>query len=324
MKQIKAGVISPAGNVLKVFPKRREEGIKNLKDLGVETVFTKDAVRFNDSLSKSVKERIKEINEMIDMNPDIIFASIGGYNSIQILDHINYRKIKENNITFCGFSDITSLLLAVYKETKQEVLYGPVYTVNFCDYGGVDSYTWNSLQSVLEGKRMKLEPSTYSMNEFIDWKDLEEKVIIKNQTKKSNDWKVIKEGKAEGKLLGGNLTTFLLLMGTKYLDVKDFKDKILFFEECELGMDEFTSHLESLRLRGVLNEVKGIIIGKFDTDEMNENVEEFLKDYFKDYKIPICCNIDFGHVFPIMTIPIGRDAIIECKKGKINFELLER
>ena len=44
----------------------------------------------------------------------------------------------------------------------------------------------------------------------------------------------------------------------------------------------------------------------------------------KEYNLPIVCNMDFGHVFPIMTLPIGREAIIECKKGTINFELMER
>ena len=324
MKSWKAGVISPASNVLKVFPNRREVGIKNLEELGMKVVFTKNAIRYNNSSKQSVKERIEEINEMISLSPDIIFSSLGGYTSIQILDKINYSKIKENNIVFCGFSDITALLLAIYKKTKQEVLYGPVYTVNLCDYGGVDSYTKDSLLSVLEGKRVEVKPSTYAITEFIDWKDLEEKEIIKKQTKKENDWKIIKEGKVQGKLIGGNLTTILLILGTKYLNKNDFKDTILFLEDCETNIDEFCSYLESLRLKGVLKNVKGILFGKFDSKEMNDKIEEFLKDYFEDYKIPIICNLDFGHVFPIMTLPIGREAILECKKETIHLELLEK
>lgn len=324
MKKRKIGMISPAYNLLPVFPKRREEGKKNLEEIGIEPVFLKNAVRDYSVSKKGVKERVKEINEMVKQDVDCIMATMGGFTSIQTLDDIDYETIKEKKISFCGFSDITSLLLACYTKTGNEMYYGPVYTVNMCDYGGVDSYTRDSLLECLEGKKMELKPSSYYMPEFIDWADLEHEVRIKKQVKKNNDWKYLQEGTCKGKLIGGNLQTFLLLIGTEYLPKESFKDKILFIEECEMNMDEFCSHLESLRLNGILDSVKGILIGKFDTPEMNEGIEEFVKDYFKDYKKPVVYNMDFGHVFPICTLPIGREATVECKDKKIKIELSER
>lgn len=324
MKKKKIGIISPAYNLLPIFPKRREEGKKNLKDMGCEAVFLKNAVRDYSTSHKAVEIRVKEINDMVEKNVDCVMASMGGFTSIQTLDKIDYKTIKKQKTIFCGFSDITSVLLACYTKTGVEMLYGPVYTVNMCDYGGVDSYTKNSFLDVLEGKKMELKPSPYYMPEFIDWADLEKKVRIKKQVKKDNDWKVLKLGTCKGKLIGGNLQTFLLLIGTEYLPVNSFKGKILFIEECEMNMDEFCSHLESLRLHGILDSVKGILIGKFDTPEMNENVGEFLKDYFKGYEKPIIYNMDFGHVYPIMTLPIGREATVDCTDKDIKIELAER
>ena len=72
------------------------------------------------------------------------------------------------------------------------------------------------------------------------------------------------------------------------------------------------------------DDVTGIILGKFDLPEMNNEIEAFLNDYFKDYDKPVVCNIDFGHVFPILTLPIGRDANLECTDKKIKIELEER
>ena len=34
----------------------------------------------------------------------------------------------------------------------------------------------------------------------------------------------------------------------------------------------------------------------------------------KDLNIPVACNLDFGHVFPILTLPIGRNASLECNE----------
>lgn len=320
----KVGIISPAVNVMGIFPNRTKTGIHNLEELGMEVVFSKDYQRINDCTKKSVYSRVKEINEIIQKDVDVVFASMGGYTSIQTLDEIDYEIIKKKHITFCGFSDITALLLAIYTKTKQEVLYGPVYTVNLCDYGGVDNYTKKSLLNALEGKKMELRPSSYAITEFIDWKDLEKEEKIKKQEKKEDDWKIIKEGKAKGKLIGGNLATILLILGTEYLKAEEFDESILFLEDCETNISEFCSYLESLRLKGVLSRVKGILIGKFDSKEVNEEVELFLKDYMKDYDIPVICNMDFGHVFPILTLPIGREAMVECKKNKIKIEINEK
>lgn len=324
MKKYKVGIISPSNNFLETFPNRQKEGIKNLNDINIDVVFSKNAIRNNDYTKKSIEERLEEFNEILDANLDVIIASMGGYTSIQILDKIDYEKIKNKDTIICGFSDITALLLAIYVKTKKEVLYGPVYTVNLCDYGGIDEYTKNSLLDNIEGKEIEYKPSKYIINEYIDWEELEKNRIVKKQQNKNNDWIIIKEGNAKGKLIGGNLPTLLLILGTEYLPIEEFNDRILFLETCDTNILEFCSYLESLRLKGVLDRVKAIMFGKFDTDEMNDSIKDFLTDYMKEYNIPIICNMDFGHVFPILTLPIGREATIDCTNEKIKFKVKKR
>ncbi len=321
---MKIGIISPSNNVLKVFPNRRITGLENLKMIGASTCFSKNAIRYNDSSSKSVKERLDEFNEIMDSNVDLIMASIGGYTSIQLLDKLDYDKIKKKKLKICGFSDITAILLSIYTKTRLEMLYGPVFTVNLCDYGGVDSYTKEGLLNALGGNKFICKPSDYSIKEFIDWKDLEESKIIKKKELKENDWKIVNKGKGKGKLIGGNLATMLLILGTEYLPIDEFKDSILFLEECNTNILKFTSYLESLKLKGIFNIVNGVIFGKFDSDDMNNNIEEFLKEYFNDYNIPVACNLDFGHVFPIFTIPIGRNATLECEDKSVYLEIEDK
>ena len=324
MKKLKVGIISPSNNFLGVFPKRTSVGIENTKKIGMDLVFSENAFRKNNYTEVSVRERIKEINDFLDSDIDMLLASIGGHTSIQVLDKIDYSKICKKHILICGFSDITALLIAAHVKTGAEMLYGPVYTVNLCDYGGIDEYTKNSLLDCISGKEITYEPSRYSINEYIDWGELEKKEIIKKRKKKQNDWIVINSGMAKGKLIGGNLKTLLLLLGTKYLPIKELDNKILFLEDCNTNILEFCSHLESLRLKGVFKRVNGIVFGKFDTDSMNNEIKQFLMDYMKKYNIPVICNVDFGHVFPILTLPIGREAVLKCNQTEIKFKISKR
>lgn len=320
-KYKKIGIFSPAANFLKFFPNRRKTGINNLKNIGFEAVFAINAIRENNYTKFSVQERLAELNELLNRDLDLIIASTGGYNSIQLLDQIDYDRIKNNKITFCGFSDITALLLAIYTKTGNTVLYGPTYSVNFCDYGGIDEYTKNSFINCYSRKSTKYYPSKYIIDEFIDWKELESSVKIKEKKFINNQWKVVKSGKCAGKLLGGNIATLLLILGSEYLPIEIFDDKILFLEDCTTDAEELCSYLESLRIKGVFNRVRAVMFGKFQTEKMNSIIYDVLSDYFSDYNKPVICNMDFGHVYPILTLPIGEIAKLSCENNEINLEV---
>lgn len=318
----KIGIISPSNNVLSYFPIRNKTGIKNLKQIGFEPVFSKNAIRENNYTKSSILERVQEINELINQDIDLIIASIGGYLSVQLLNLIDYEMIKKKQITFCGSSDITALLLAIYVKTNLIMLYGPTYTVNLSDYNEIDEYTKDSLLKCYMHENFKYLPSPYIINEFIDWNELEIAPKIKNRIKKSDDWHIIKNGRCKGKLIGGNLSTILLILGTEYLPVDTFDNSILFLEDCETNINEFCSYMECMKLNGVFDKVNGIIVGKFDTDEMNQNIDNYLRDYFQNYDIPIASNLDFGHIFPCFTLPIGATAKLDCSSNEINFNVM--
>lgn len=311
-KDNRIGIISPSNNLITYYPNRNKQGIKNMKEIGFEVIFAHNAYRVNNYTKESIKERIDEINQLMDENIQLLLASIGGYLSIQLLDSINYNKMCEKKITICGSSDITAILLAAYVKTNMIMLYGPTYTVNFCDYEGISDYIKDSFINCFLRQDFSYTYSPYCVDEFIDWKELELSPRGKHISKKNNDWKIINKGSCFGKLIGGNLSTMLLILGTEYLPIDIFKDKILFIEDCETNINEFCSYLECLRLNGVFDMVNGIIFGKFDTNDMNNQIEKLLHDYFSNYQFPIICNLDFGHINPMFTIPIGANAEIIC------------
>ena len=120
-------------------------------------------------------------------------------------------------------------------------------------------------------------------------------------------------GKANGTLVGGNLGTFNLLLGTKFRPAFE-KDTILFIEDTE-GSDiaDFTRNFQALIQQPDFENVKGILIGRFQKNSKvsREQLEFMVKRFEKDLKgIPVTANLDFGHSTPLLTIPVGGQAII--------------
>lgn len=125
----------------------------------------------------------------------------GGFNCNSVFDYLDFNIIKDNPKIICGYSDPTSLINIIYAKTGLVTFHGP----NF-----------KSLSSI---------ETDYGNKEVI--KRFFDKDLKLGQD--SNEFKVIKEGKAEGILVGGNLSLFSNLITGKY--TVDTKGKILFIED---------------------------------------------------------------------------------------------
>ena len=121
-----------------------------------------------------------------------------------------------------------------------------------------------------------------------------------------------KRGKTKAEIIGGNLSSILTILGTEYLPIEVFDNKILFLEDVNISIGEFDSLMQALRLRGIFKNIKGLIIGKFVEVFFFLIINYFLNEFFKEEKFPILYNVDLGHTNPKITIPIGAIAEIEC------------
>ena len=81
------------------------------------------------------EERLADLHDMF-RNPDIkaVFCIRGGYGSAHLLDAIDYDLIRRNPKIFLGYSDITSLHLAIHKKTGLVTFHGPVVLSRFTGY----------------------------------------------------------------------------------------------------------------------------------------------------------------------------------------------
>jgi muramoyltetrapeptide carboxypeptidase len=130
-------------------------------------------------------------------------------------------------------------------------------------------------------------------------------------------------GKAEGALIGGNISVLDSIIGTRF--EPDFEGKIVFLEDVEektYRVDKMVYHL----LTGTnLKKASGIIFGACDGCNTGEEPKLSLKvaldDLLRPLGIPVSYGLAFGHIKRMLTIPIGIRAAMDADKN--SFELLE-
>ena len=280
-------VIAPARGVKIIGKDVREIARERLESLGLEVVFAPNAVDENwDYMgSSSVEKRISDIHTAFaDKSVKGVMTIIGGANSNQLLPHLDYELIRQNPKIFCGFSDITALENAILAKT-----------------------------GLVTDGRDEVEPSQI-WSDDLWFLDQDKREFEANE----GYWK-IRAGFAEGTIIGGNLGTFNLLLGTSYRP-RFAADTILFVEDTESSpLADFERNLQALIYQDDFKNVKGLVIGRFQKGSQvtREGLEFILntKPELKD--MPILANVDFGHSAPLLTIPLGGTARLE--NGRLSY-----
>lgn len=280
------GVIAPANIILEKDEEYIEKSTKLFTDLGYKVKFGK-YVRANTlGYGATAKQKAEDINNMFaDKEVKAIICVKGGEDSNSTFDYIDYEIIEKNPKIICGFSDITSLTNVIYSKTGLITFNGP---------------TFKSLTSW---------ETDYSFKELI--KRFQDKSLELGV--EEDEYTIIQEGTAEGKLVGGNLSLTAKLVCGKY--TIDFTDKILFIEELGYESDPnlVNNNLYYMKQNGVFDKIKGIWVGNYE-HESGISLEKILLDVLdNEYKFPIIKSNNFGHCDKKTVIPIGIKAKIKDK-----------
>jgi muramoyltetrapeptide carboxypeptidase LdcA involved in peptidoglycan recycling len=325
-KKLKIGdkirIIAPSKSMTMISKETREIADKRFFDMGFKLSFGKNVEENDYFNSSSIKSRVQDIHDAFsDKNVKGVLTAIGGFNTNQLLEYIDWKIIENNPKIFCGFSDITILNNAIFQKAGLITFYGPHYSTFgqklYFDYT-LDYFK----KCLMENNSFKIFPSKQWSDD--KWYGNQEKRnLIRNK-----GWTVINEGKAEGIVIGGNIGTFNLLQGTEYFP--KVKKLILFIEDDDLPRDssamEFDRALQSIIQQLYLDKISGIVIGRFQK-ESNMTVE-IIKQIIKTKKelsnIPILFDVDFGHTDPKITFPIGGKVKIIAKNKASKIEFMNR
>lgn len=133
-------------------------------------------------------------------------------------------------------------------------------------------------------------------------------------------WLTLRQGKASGPLIGGNLNTMSGFLKSEFFP--NLTGAILFIEDSFKTMAEEERSLSMLKLAGVFDEIAGLIVGKhehFDTAGAPFSFESLSLEVVGDVTFPIMTNVDIGHTFPSHVFPIGIDVLLDATNGTLTF-----
>lgn len=309
-------VVAPARGIKIIGQETRDIAAKRFAAMGLKVTFGKNTTDENwDRMgSSSIEKRVEDIHDAFaDRNVKAVFTIIGGANSNQLLPYLDYNLIKANPKIFCGFSDITALLNGIYAMTGLETYSGPHFSslgmLKGCDY------TLENMQKMLLNDGPNRVEASAEWSDDLWFLDQQKREFIKN-----DGYWTLHNGKAAGTLVGGNLGTFVLLLGTKYRPAFE-PDTILFIEDTEgANIADFERNLQALLYQPDFANVKGLLIGRFQKgSKVSREDLEFIVSNKRELKnLPIIANVDFGHSTPLLTIPVGGTAILD--NGNIILE----
>jgi muramoyltetrapeptide carboxypeptidase len=251
-------------------------------------------------------DRAGDVNAMFaDREVKAIMAIRGGWGAARMLGGLNYEMIAANPKPVLGFSDVTGLHLALQARAG---------IVSF--HGSNASSGWGSA-SVASFNSLLVNGETPTFRNPVATEDR----LVQRR------WRTItiKEGVAQGRLLGGNLTVLSALVGTPYMP--DMRGAILVLEdtnEAEYRIDRMLTHLG---LAGILGQISGFIFGQCTectapaSGYGNFPLSELFDQHIKPLGIPAFQGAYFGHIANQPFIPMGALAEMDARSGA--FKLLE-
>jgi len=301
-KNSTVAVISPSSNPDHVGI---QLGIDLLKKMGLKVVLgdTTRKLMTVGTLAADDEMRAKDMNWAFeDDSIDAVLCATGGYGSLRVLDLLDLDMIKDHPKIFLGFSDITAYHMAFNQLCGMVTFHGPVIDID--------------PSKGQEEIRTQTEDLTRCIRQLMGQEPVRE---ITNPPD-GMMLMTVDEGKASGRLCGGNLTLVTGTLGSRY--EIDTKDKILMLEEVKETYYYIEFHLTQLRLTRKLDQARGIIIGEIsDTlkpEGPHPSVEEIVRERVGGTHKPAVWGLCCGHGKRNMLLPMNAKVALDATKREIT------
>ena len=252
--------------------------IENLKNLGLDTICSEYIYEVNSPFNGSPEEKGKAFMNLYKNNKiKAIFDISGGDLANEVLDYLDYNYIAKNPKPFFGYSDLTTVINAIYSQTNNPVY---LYQIRNLIYSDSENQKANFTNSLFNDK-----------NDLFNF-----------------SYKFIQGKKIEGTVIGGNIRCLLKLAGTKYMP--DFTNKVLFLESMGGEAALMSAFLNQLKQIGAFDKIQGLILGTFS--KMQENnisptIEELVVKIVNNPNLPIAKTEEIGHGANSKCIIIGKN-----------------
>ncbi len=240
-------------------------------------------------------ERLSDFQAALD-DPSVkaIWCARGGYGTIKILDDVDFTNFIKNPKWIIGFSDITAFHTKL-NNLGITTIHG-IMPLTYKPNKKEQKRAIKSLQKAFFGKRLKYKVAESKYN---------------------------REGKAEGVVVGGNLSLVYSMLGSDTQLNTD--EKILYLEEVGEALYHIDRMMISLKRAGTFDNCKGLIIGGFsdlksEANDFGMTYEEIILDAVKNFDFPVAFDFPAGHITDNRTVLLGRNVYLEVKKNKTKLK----
>jgi muramoyltetrapeptide carboxypeptidase len=242
--------------------------------------------------------RLAELEQMLESDPIRgLICARGGYGANYLLDRVNFDLFRSHPKIIVGYSDNTSLLTAIHDRSGLVVFHGPMVTKDFAAPDGVELSTW---QNAVGGASSWDIPT--------------------------DGIRVLRQGRAQGKLYGGCLSLLSASLGTPF-EIQT-EETILFIEDIAAKPYQIDRMLRQLHLAGKLKAVRGFIFGEMldciQPAGQDYTLQEVIMRVLESYDVPVIYGLRSGHVSRAnITLPIGVQAVMAADSSGARLQILE-
>ena len=272
----KVAIVGCSNAQLKTARPKIDKLVEVLESIGLQPICSEYIYEKYSVFSGSGKERADALMKFyLDDSIKAIFDISGGNVANEVLEYLDFEIIKKNPKPFFGYSDLTTIINAIYSKTEIPSF---LYQIRNLIYDHGEEQIENFRKTILEDK-----------NDLLNI-----------------NYRFLQGNSISGTVVGGNIRCFLKLAGTPYMP--SFKDKVLFLESLGGEVPLMTTYLNQLKQMGAFNEVKGIILGTFTEMEEKQakpTIEQLVLDIVNNKEIPIAKTEEIGHGSNSKAIVIG-------------------
>ena len=285
------------------------QGVGYLREQGYEVVLgecTRNLTR-SGFMSGTDEQRARELNDMFaDENVDAIFASRGGYGAMRVLPLLDFDVIRDNPKIFMGYSDITTLHIAIHQRTGLVTFHGP----------SIEGYAGDNPEKDTPAGKLNIDRALELLQRAEPWGRLDNPptgMLLRT----------IVPGKAEGTLIGGNLSMMTHTLGTEDSITTD--GRILFMEDVYVSEYDIERLLTHMHLAHKFDGVKGIVIGQFSSFQKREEAQPTLEEVLRDRigclsRVPSFTGLCCGHGAMKLVMPEGVKASMDAASPALSID----
>ncbi|CAN5374644.1 LD-carboxypeptidase [soil metagenome] len=278
----RVALVAPAGPVSKegTF----HTAVQQVRSFGWEPVIGGNATARTRYLAGTDEQRLHDLNAAFrDDSIDGIWCLRGGYGVMRILDGLDTAAMQARPRALIGFSDITALHAALGSQSQVIGYHGPHAAAPLTSFSR-DSLT---RAVVLGTDSAGVAPAA----------------------------RTLRPGRAEGRLVGGNLSLLAALCGTRF--APQYDGGILVIEDVDEATYRIDRMLRQLALAGALSRLAGIAYGQFTEEGGRANAtspsrEQVLRETADVAGVPALAGIPIGHIDDQWTLPLGAMAELDA------------